>query len=176
MKIETLVRKKIRFSWLIKKLFKVAKSRSNDITISYLLLFFRECGFVWSVSEESEQVLMRWEHAWTTWRSDLIGLVLAFNFSFFTKLCLEHGLSTKSFHLARSLASSKFLRPTSQLLQCSRSFQRFFPSIVWSETPFWATSRAMTCSLLTLIRHSKILQEKSSVTKKNYLKISPIIW
>ncbi len=43
--------------------------------------FFRECGFVWSVSEESEQVLTKWGHAGTTWLSDLIGLVLAFNFS-----------------------------------------------------------------------------------------------
>ncbi len=81
---------------------------------------------------------MRWEHAWATWRSDLIGLVLAFNFS---------PNSAGSMHAHEKLpsdsvvgSSSKFLRPSSQLLQCPdgpccESNLRFSFTLPWLQ--FW---------------------------------------
>jgi hypothetical protein len=107
------------------------------MTLQFLItwFFFRECGFVWSVSEESEQVLVRWEHAGTTWRSDLMGLVLAFNFS--------SNSVPKSFHLTRLLAvARRSWVQSSQLLQCPdgpccESILRFSFTLHWLQ--FWLT-------------------------------------
>jgi hypothetical protein len=99
---------------------------------------------------------------------------LVLSFSFFRQTLLGAWPDHEKLS-SDSVSGSKFLRQSFQLMQCSRSFQRIFPSRFSSETPFWATSRAMTCSLLTLYQTFKILK-KLSVTKKKYLKISPIIW
>ncbi len=146
---ETLQGRKIALEW-----------HYNFLSLDF---FLWDCGFVWSVSEESEQVLLRWEHAWTTWRSDLTGLVLSF--SFFRRTLLGAWPVHEKLP-SDSVSGSKFLRPSSQLLQCSRSFQRIFPSRFSSDT---ILSNIKGNDLL-FIRHLKYLKNYQSQKKifKNF--------
>ncbi len=79
---------------------------SKSCYVGRNFFFSEDYGFVWSVFREKVSKFW-WDGNMHEQRGALIWPDWFFLFSIFSKLCSEHGLSTKSFHLTRLLAVAR---------------------------------------------------------------------